>query len=66
MLVIPTILEGCNKDEIPNVKFCASKIIAKNKEYIDPNVFNSQIKPALLEMEKHEDQDVRDFAKLAL
>jgi len=37
--ILPIFVKAC-KDDIPNVKFCVSKIIAIGRTYIDTNVFN--------------------------
>lgn len=37
--ILPIFVKAC-KDDIPNVKFCVSKIIATGRTYIDTNVFN--------------------------
>jgi hypothetical protein len=55
-----------SKDDIPNVKFCVSKIINQNRQYIEPNVFNSQLVPVLKEMSNDPDRDVSYFAQVAL
>ena len=56
------------KDDIPNVKFCISKIIAEKRQYslIPNDVFNSQLVQPLKEQANDADKDVADFAKLAL
>lgn len=38
--IVPVFLKAC-KDEIPNVKFCVSKVIHANKQYIDSNVYSN-------------------------
>jgi hypothetical protein len=59
--IIPIFLKA-TKDDIPNVKFCVSKIIAKSKSLIDTNVFSSQLVPPLKEMAIDADKDVAHFA----
>jgi hypothetical protein len=59
--IIPIFLKA-TKDDIPNVKFCVSKIIAKAKSLIDTNVFSSQLVPPLKEMAIDADKDVAHFA----
>ena len=38
--IIPVFVKAA-KDDIPNVKFCMSKLITANKQYIDANVFSN-------------------------
>lgn len=38
--IIPQLVNA-TKDDIPNVRFCVSKIINEKRQYIDPNVFNN-------------------------
>ena len=64
-LIIPIFLKAC-KDEIPNVKFCVSKIIHANRQYIEPNVYNNQLVGPLKEMANDSDKDVSHFAQVAL
>ena len=59
--IVPIYEKGC-KDDIPNVKFCVSKIIIKNKEFIDQSVYMSKIVPHLKEMATDSDKDVAYFA----
>ena len=54
------------KDDIPNVKFCVSKIIHANRQYIDSGVFNSRLVDLLKEMVNDPDRDVSHFASVAL
>ena len=55
-----------SKDDIPNVKFCVSKIIFANKQFIDQNVFANQLVGPLKEMSNDADKDVAHFAQVAL
>lgn len=64
-LVVPIFVKA-TKDDIPNVKFCVSKILIAQKQYIDSNVFASQLVPPLQEMSKDADKDVAYFAQVAL
>lgn len=59
--VVPIFLKA-TKDDIPNVKFCVSKIIDKQRQYIDQNVFNNQLVTPLKEMANDADKDVAHFA----
>jgi serine/threonine-protein phosphatase 2A regulatory subunit A len=63
--IIPIFLKA-TKDDIPNVKFCVSKIINNNKQYIDQNVFGNQLMGPLKEMSNDTDKDVQYFAQVAL
>jgi hypothetical protein len=36
--IIPILMKGAS-DDVPNVQFCVSKILAENKQYIDSTVF---------------------------
>lgn len=63
--VIPIFLKA-TKDDIPNVKFCVSKIINNTRQYIEPNVFNNQLVGPLKEMANDPDKDVSHFAQVAL
>ena len=38
--IIPVFVKA-TKDDIPNVKFCVSKIIHATRQFIEPNVFNN-------------------------
>jgi len=38
--IVPIFIKAA-KDDIPNVKFCMSKIACANKQYIDSNVFSN-------------------------
>ena len=38
--IIPIFLKAC-KDDIPNVKFCVSRIIHDKRAYIDNNVYSN-------------------------
>lgn len=40
--IIPIFVKA-TKDDIPNVKFCVSRIIAEKRAFIDANVYNSQL-----------------------
>lgn len=62
---VPIFLKA-TKDDIPNVKFCVSKIIDKQRQYIDQNVFSNQLVPPLKEMANDSDKDVAHFAQVAL
>jgi serine/threonine-protein phosphatase 2A regulatory subunit A len=59
--VIPIFLKAF-RDDIPNVKFCVSKIIHQQRQFIDTNVFSSQLMGPLKEMTKDSDKDVAHFA----
>ncbi len=63
--IIPIFLKG-TKDDIPNVKFCVSKIIHAQRQYIDANVFSNQLMAPLKEMSNDIDKDVAYFAQVAL
>lgn len=63
--IIPIFVRA-TKDKIPNVRFCISKIIIEQKQYIDTNVFTHQLVGPLKEMAKDVDLDVVHFAKIAL
>jgi hypothetical protein len=63
--VIPIFLKAC-KDDIPNVKFCVSKIIHIKKSFIDKNVYSNQLVGPLKEMQNDVDKDVQYFAQAAL
>jgi len=63
--IIPIFLKA-TKDDIPNVKFCVSKIIAQTKPLIDASVFASNLVPPLKEMANDADKDVAHFAQCAL
>ena len=54
------------KDDVPNVKFCISKIIAEKRYCIPNDVFNTQLVQYLKEHSMDADKDVSEFAKLAL
>lgn len=62
--IIPTFLKA-TKDDIPNVKFCVSKIINANKQYIDQNVVSNMLIGPLKEMVNDSDKDVSYFAQVA-
>jgi serine/threonine-protein phosphatase 2A regulatory subunit A len=64
-LVIPVLVKGM-KDDIPNVRFCVSKIIIKQKQYIDTQQFNNVLQGPLKEMVADTDKDVSYFAGQAL
>ena len=64
-LMIPALLMGA-KDDIPNVKFCMSKIVFEKRAYIDANVYSNQIVPVLRDQCNDPDMDVKHFAKKAL
>jgi len=59
--IIPIFLKA-TKDDIPNVKFCVSKIIAQTRPLIDTTVFANQLVPPLKEMANDADKDVAHFA----
>ena len=63
--IIPIFVKA-TKDDIPNVKFCVSKIINDCKQYIDQNVFANQLVGPLKEMSSDADKDVQYFAQVAL
>tara|TARA_B110000285_G_C14839971_1_gene474893 strand:+ start:328 stop:657 length:330 start_codon:yes stop_codon:yes gene_type:complete len=63
--IIPIFLKA-TKDDIPNVKFCVSKIIAQTRQYIDTTVFANSLVPPLKEMAIDSDKDVAHFAQTAL
>lgn len=63
--ILPIFVKAC-KDEIPNVKFCVTKIIINKKQYIDANQFNSVLLPLLKEMANDTDKDVVYFALHAI
>ena len=63
--IIPIFLKAC-KDDIPNVKFCVSRILDKQRTYIDANVFSNQIVGPLKELAGEADKDVAYFAQQAL
>lgn len=48
--IIPIFLKACH-DEIPNVKFCVSKILSHQKQYIDSTAFSNQLTKPLVEMQ---------------
>lgn len=60
-LIIPVFLIAC-KDDIPNVKFTVAKVLADKKQFIDSNVFSSQLVPLLKDMAANTDKDVAYFA----
>jgi hypothetical protein len=59
--IIPIFIKA-TKDDIPNVKFCVSKIIAKTRQYIDTTVFANSLVPPLKDMAIDSDKDVAHFA----
>jgi hypothetical protein len=59
--VIP-IFEKALTDDIPNVKFCATRIIDNQKSNIDSNVYSSQLVPKIKENCNDADTDVRYFS----
>ena len=63
--IIPVFLKAC-RDEIPNVKFCVSKIIHSQRHFIDANIFNGQLLNPLKEMSNDSDKDVAYYAQVAL
>ena len=63
--VVPIFIKA-TKDDIPNVKFCVSKIIHAQKQYIDASVFSNQLSGPLKEMTNDPDKDVAHFAQVAL
>jgi serine/threonine-protein phosphatase 2A regulatory subunit A len=63
--LLPIFLKA-TRDDIPNVKFCVSKIIHQQRQFIDPNVFSNQLMGPLKEMSNDQDKDVAYFAQLAL
>jgi len=63
--IIPMFVKA-SKDEIPNVKFCVSKIIHQQRQFIEPNVYNNQLVVVLKEMSNDPDKDVSHFAQVAL
>lgn len=63
--IIPAFVTAC-KDDIPNVRFCVSRIIHERRQYIDQNVFNNQLVGAMKEMTNDSDRDVSHFATVAL
>ena len=50
------------KDDIPNVRFCVSKIVNAQRQYIDQNIFSNQLVGPLKEMANDADKDVAHFA----
>ena len=63
--IIPIFLKATT-DDIPNVKFCVSKIIQEHRQTIDPNVFTTHLLGPLKEMSNDPDKDVAYFAQVAL
>ena len=43
-LVVPTLIKACG-DKVPNVQFCASKIIKEHRKAFDANVLKDTIIP---------------------
>ena len=63
--VVPTLTKACS-DKVPNVQFCASKIISKNKTAFNADVLKEAIVPKLKEMAQNGDKDVAYYAKCCL
>mmetsp|Transcript_47637 Transcript_47637/g.136016 ORF Transcript_47637/g.136016 Transcript_47637/m.136016 type:complete len:588 (-) Transcript_47637:73-1836(-) len=65
--VVPLMIKA-TKDNVPNVRFCACRTISWMMEHhsLGPACINSQIKPALQELEHDSDIDVQYFAQQAL
>jgi len=63
--IVPTFIKATN-DKIPNVQFTVSKILAKNRQYIDASVYQSTIIPKLKDMSQDADKDVAYFATVAI
>jgi hypothetical protein len=63
--IIPIFLKA-TKDDIPNVKFCVSKVIAQTKPLIDTTAFATHLVAPLKEMAIDSDKDVAHFAQCAL
>jgi serine/threonine-protein phosphatase 2A regulatory subunit A len=63
--IIPIFVKA-TKDDIPNVRFCVSKIINETRAHIDTTVFANILIPQLKEMSNDSDKDVSYFAQVAL
>ena len=63
--IVPIFVKAC-KDDIPNVKFCVARIIHQQRQYIDTNVFSSNLLGLLKELQSDADKDVAYFANIAL
>jgi len=65
--IVPLLVKA-TKDSVPNVRFCACSTISWMMEHhsLGPACINSQIKPALQELEHDSDIDVQYFAQQAL
>lgn len=63
--IVPIFVKAC-RDDIPNVKFCVARIIHQQRQYIDTNVFSSQLLGHLKDLQQDADRDVAYFANIAL
>lgn len=62
--VVPTLIKACG-DKVPNVQFCASKIIKEHRTRFDAGTLKDQIIPKLKENMNDSDKDVAHYAKMA-
>lgn len=63
-LVVPTLMKACG-DKVPNVQFCASKIIRLHRPRFDAGSLKDTIIPKLKENMNDSDKDVAYYAKSA-
>ena len=62
--IVPTLIKACG-DKVPNVQFCASKIIKEHRSRIATSCMQDVIIPKLRENMQDTDKDVAHYAKLA-
>lgn len=62
--IVPTLMKACS-DKVPNVQFCASKIIKEHRSRIASTCMQDIIIPKLRENMQDSDKDVAHYAKLA-
>jgi serine/threonine-protein phosphatase 2A regulatory subunit A len=63
--ILPILIKNA-RDDVPNVKLVAVRIIKSLLLKLDQNSVNSQIKPLLQELSNDNDKDVKYFAQEAL
>ena len=63
--IVPLIVKAM-KDPVPNVRFCAAKVIIKYHSSFDSGSLNSHIVPVLKEMTSDSDKDVAYYANVGL
>ena len=59
-------LKEATKDKVPNVRFAVAKALGAVAAALEPSLVESEIKPALLEMQADTDADVRFYSGQSL